>query len=115
MSEVGGGELKPVESQRWMRLERRLRRRDLALSGGLTGEEREEFKAREEERAKGGAPSIDELGLPNRSYYSLRRFGVKTVEGVNELLQRGVSTFQVGGKSTEVIRQALTNYQVHGK
>ncbi len=63
------------------------------LRGFLNQEKKELFEARERARFAENAPPLEDLvdigGLSNRFYQQLRRAGVKTITGVEELFQPG--------------------------
>lgn len=81
------------------------------ILGGLTEEEKDAFERIEEQRLVQGVPSIIELKLSSRGFTSLYRFGVKTVQGVEDLLNRGVTPYHFGKKMSEDARRKLISYR----
>lgn len=74
-------------------------------------EEKENFLIREEERDLAGRPSIRDINLTARTLKAFSRFGVKTVDGMQEMLDREARPYRIGDEVYAQAKEAMNAYR----
>lgn len=81
---------------------------------GFSDEELKALKRREDERLKGGSDALLDLGLPSRLALPYYNLGIKTIEGLVEMLERDSQPRNIGEKSLLKVKAAIRSYENQG-